>query len=124
MSELTQHQYRFLGMAARLILKAEELALIYGWDGVRGGELWRDPRWAKQLAEMGVGILLSLHCDRSALDLVIDVGGKPATDSEVYRPLGEYWESIGGYWGGRRTDASGKPKPDGGHFSLPFGGRA
>lgn len=38
------------------------------------------------------------------------------TNTEDHLPLGEYWESIGGTWGGRFK------KPDGNHYSLEHGG--
>ena len=51
----------------------------------------------------------SRHLDLLAVDLVIIKDGRalntgaPA-DNEEYRPLGEYWESLGGRWGGRFVD--------------------
>jgi len=57
----------------------------------------------------------SLHYERLAIDLNLFVLGEYKSDTESYRPLGEYWESIGGAWGGRFND--------GNHFSLAYGGR-
>ncbi|EJY8354924.1 M15 family metallopeptidase, partial [Cronobacter sakazakii] len=45
------------------------------------------------------------------------INGKYATRTEDYLPLGEYWESLGGSWGGRF-----KTNPDGNHFSLEHNG--
>lgn len=40
------------------------------------------------------------HNDRCAVDLILRKGGVMCT-SEQYRPAGEFWESLGGEWGGR-----------------------
>jgi len=57
----------------------------------------------------------SLHFEGLAIDLNLFKDGKYLTGTEDYRELGEYWESIGGAWGGRFND--------GNHFSLAYGGR-
>jgi hypothetical protein len=65
---------------------------------------------------VGSGIRTSLHGDRLAIDLqLFDVLGNYQTEAKAYEPLGRYWESLGGSWGGRFGDAN--------HFSLEFGGR-
>lgn len=61
-----------------------------------------------------VGHTRSLHKDSLAIDLVLFKDSKYLTDTEDYKELGEYWESIGGTWGGRFRD--------GGHFSLAHNG--
>ncbi len=57
----------------------------------------------------------SLHYIRLAVDLNAFKDGKYLTRTEDYEPLGEYWESLGGSWGGRFGD--------GNHFSLMHEGR-
>lgn len=64
----------------------------------------------------------SKHCDRCAIDLIIFKDGKPQWTGDIYRAVGEYWESLGGRWGGRfgvtpdkYIDAVGW---DPGHFEL------
>ena len=57
----------------------------------------------------------SLHKVRLAVDLNLFKDGNYLTDSEDHRPLGEYWEYIGGAWGGRFGD--------GNHYSLEHEGR-
>ncbi|MGO3686517.1 MAG: M15 family metallopeptidase, partial [Proteus vulgaris] len=42
---------------------------------------------------------------------------KYLTATSDYKELGEYWESLGGSWGGRF-----KTRPDGNHFSLEHNG--
>lgn len=64
---------------------------------------------------VGSGIRTSLHGDRLAIDLNLFVNYEFQTDPERYRPLGEYWESLGGTWGGRFGDAN--------HFSIAHEGR-
>lgn len=57
----------------------------------------------------------SLHYSRLAIDLNLFKDGKYLPNTDDHRPLGEYWESIGGSWGGRFKD--------GNHYSLAHGGR-
>ena len=61
------------------------------------------------------------HNDRLAIDLLIAKDGADLQDEE-YRPIGEYWESIGGTWGGRfgvkKEDYDKKVGWDAGHFEL------
>lgn len=52
-----------------------------------------------------------------AVDFNLFVNGQYKTDTADYLPLGEYWESLGGTWGGRF-----KSRPDGNHFSLEHNG--
>lgn len=57
----------------------------------------------------------SLHKSRLAIDLNLFKNGTYLTTTEDHKPLGEYWESIGGSWGGRFND--------GNHYSLAHNGR-
>jgi hypothetical protein len=57
----------------------------------------------------------SLHYDGLAIDLNLFKGGRFLQKTEDHRELGEYWESIGGSWGGRFND--------GNHYSLAYNGR-
>jgi len=52
--------------------------------------------WAKKSKT-----LISKHLNRLAIDLNLFIDGVYVDDPEKYRPLGEYWESLGGRWGGR-----------------------
>jgi D-alanyl-D-alanine carboxypeptidase len=111
MSEsLREKQSRFALMAARLILKAEEMGYT-----VTLGEAWRTPPQARLNAEQGTGIRNSLHLIRLAIDLNLFRGNVYLANSEDHRRLGEWWESIGGTWGGRFGD--------GNHYSLEHEGR-
>ena len=55
----------------------------------------------------------SLHYSRLAVDLNVFYDGKYLRRSEELRPLGKYWESIGGAW----------LNNDGNHFSIEWNGR-
>ncbi len=57
----------------------------------------------------------SLHYEKLAQDLNLFIGGVYQTSTEAHKPLGEWWESIGGSWGGRFND--------GNHYSFSFGGK-
>ncbi len=108
---LSQKQQKFAVMVARLIMWADENGCA-----VTFGEAYRTPEQAALNARKGSGVANSLHTQRLAVDLNLFVGGVYQTSSSAYRPLGEYWESIGGSWGGRFS------KPDGNHFSLEHNG--
>jgi hypothetical protein len=107
---LRQKQSRFAQMAARLIQQAQAM----GYE-VTLGEAMRSPQEAVRLAGAGRGIARSLHCDRLAIDLNLFKDGQFLAATEDHRPLGEWWESIGGAWGGRFRD--------GNHYSLAHEGR-
>jgi hypothetical protein len=113
---LSEKQRFFTKLIAVLIEKAYDL----GYE-LTFGEAYRDPRWAAQLAAMGKGIKNSLHIQRLAVDLNLFKNGQYLTDSEAYRTLGEFWESLSTgtircCWGGRFS------RPDGNHFSVEHNG--
>ena len=56
----------------------------------------------------------SLHRKRLAIDFNLFEDGKYLVNTADHEPLGEYWESIGGTWGGRFGD--------GNHYSLEHEG--
>ena len=57
----------------------------------------------------------SLHYIRLAVDLNLFKGGVFLKGSDDHLPLGEYWEGLGGSWGGRWGDSN--------HYSLEWRGR-
>ena len=57
----------------------------------------------------------SLHYIRLAADFNLFKDGKYLTETVDHQELGEFWESIGGSWGGRFGD--------GNHYSLEHNGR-
>jgi hypothetical protein len=57
-------------------------------------------------------VYTSFHRKRLAIDLNLFKDGVYQRSTEAHRPLGEYWESLGGTWGGRFK------RKDGNHYSL------
>lgn len=109
---LGEKQQLFTVMIGNLIHWAEEKGYRLTF-----GEAYRTPEQAALNAKKGSGISNSLHTQRLAVDFNLFINGQYMTRTEDYRPLGEYWESIGGSWGGRF-----KSNPDGNHFSLEHNG--
>ena len=99
---LREKQVKFTHMVALLILHAEQL----GYE-LTLGDCYRDDRCP-------YGLKNSLHKKRLAVDLNLFKDGNYLTLTNDYLPLGKYWESIGGTWGGRFQD--------GNHFSLTHDG--
>lgn len=111
---LGQRQRRFLPLVAKLI----DYAYSQGYE-LTAGEQYRTPEQAALNAQHGIGIANSLHTLRLAVDLQLFKDGTYLTDSEAYRPLGEFWKTLDpdAAWGGDF-----KTRPDGNHFSLSWGG--
>ena len=103
----------------RLVGKLIEYAYSIGYE-LTFGDAYRSPEQARQNAQLGKGIVSSLHCERLAIDLNLFINGEYKTQTEDYRKLGEFWEALGAdcRWGGRFS------RPDGNHFSITHGGRA
>jgi len=57
----------------------------------------------------------SLHYKRLAVDFNLFKDGVYLSKTKDHEPLGLFWESIGGSWGGRFQD--------GNHYSLEYKGR-
>ncbi len=108
---LSEKQALFAVMIAQLINFAND----HGYR-LTFGEAYRTPEQASLNAKSGKGISNSLHTQRLAVDFNLFINGQYKTDTPSYKPLGEYWESIGGTWGGRFS------RPDGNHFSLEHNG--
>ncbi|RQH06615.1 M15 family metallopeptidase [Paraburkholderia dinghuensis] len=108
---LGQKQRKFTLMVAKLI----EWIYANGYEA-SFAEAYRPPETAALYAKQGKGVANSLHTSRLAVDLNLFKDGVYLTKSEQYRGPGEYWESLGGSWGGRFRS------PDGNHFSLEHNG--
>ena len=110
-NRLGDKQRIFTRMVADLILFAYE----NGYE-LTFGDAYRDPR-----VHGAVGVkdsyssANSVHKERLAVDFNLFKDGKFLTATEDHKPLGEFWESIGGTWGGRFQD--------GNHYSLEHNGR-
>lgn len=92
---LRQKQSKFAKMVPLLILFAYE----------RGYEVTFGDTWAKTGHREG-----SFHYKRLAVDLNLFKNGNYLRSTSAHEPLGLFWESIGGTWGGRWGD--------GNHYSL------
>ena len=96
---IVKNQQEFASKVPRLIDKAIE----FGFQ-VTLGDAFKDKR-------CGYGSSKSKHNRRLAIDLNLFQGGVYLTTTEAHRPLGEWWESIGGIWGGGWDD--------GNHYEWP-----
>lgn len=106
---LGELQEKFAEMFARLVLKAIDM----GYQ-VRIGDVFRDPRVHGSIGEKrGYGNPNSCHKLKLAGDLNLFKNGRFLSDTQDHEPLGIWWESQGGAWGGRFND--------GNHYSLPWG---
>ena len=99
---LLEKQQKFTGMVADLITFAEKAGYKLTF-----GDAYRDERCQ-------YGQPFSLHRKRLAVDFNLFKDGIWLRQTEEHRLLGEYWESIGGSWGGRFGD--------GNHYSLEHEG--
>lgn len=111
MSQLLAAQQQFSVMTVSLY----QFILSKGWKFTYG-ETFRSPAKAEENAAAHIGIKNSLHCLKLAVDLNIFIANKMCETFEDFLPIGEYWESIGGSWGGRFHNQ------DCDHFSLIFNG--
>ena len=107
---LGQKQRHFTRMVGLLI----EYAYQNGYE-LTFGDAYRDPRLHGEIGvKKGYGHPKSAHKQRLAIDLNLFKDGKYLDKTEDHRVLGEYWESLGGSWGGRFED--------GNHYSLEWNG--
>ena len=92
---LNKKQFRFTYMVSQLIVHAYGLGytLTFGDAYATTGH-----------------IVDSYHEKRLAVDFNLFKDGKYLTRTKEHEPLGLFWESIGGTWGGRFND--------GNHYSL------
>jgi hypothetical protein len=108
---LGQKQRRFTPMIAQLIA----FAYASGYE-LTFGDAYRDPRVHGAVGvKSSYSSANSVHKSRLAVDLNLFKDGVFLTASDDHLPLGEFWESIGGTWGGRFND--------GNHYSLEHNGR-
>ena len=96
---LREKQSKFVKMVALLILYAYEM----GYE-LTFGDAWSKPEYMAHCKN-------SNHYIRLAIDLNLFKDGKYLEDTEDHRFLGEFWESLGGTWGGRFRNR------DGNHYS-------
>jgi len=110
---LSEKQRLFVSLIGQLIIwsYAHEYEFSFG-------EAVRTPEQAALNAASGKGISNSLHLKRLAIDLNLFINGVYMTNTESYKPIGVYWESLHPLcrWGGRFS------RPDGNHFSMEHEG--
>jgi hypothetical protein len=107
---LGQKQRQLVRMLAELI----NYAYSNGYE-LTLGDAFRDPRLHGEVGvKKGYGHFKSAHKQRLAIDLNLFKDGKYLTSTEAHKPLGEFWESLGGTWGGRFND--------GNHYSIEHNG--
>jgi len=108
---LGQKQRNFTMMVSLLIQYAYE----QGYE-LTLGDAYRDPRVHGPVgSKESYSSSQSLHKSRLAIDFNLFKDGEYLTSTEDHKPLGEFWESIGGTWGGRFND--------GNHYSMEHQGR-
>jgi hypothetical protein len=108
---LGDKQRKFTRMVGLLI----EWAYSNGYE-LTVGDAFRDPRLHGAVGELkGYGAASSCHKLRLAIDFNLFRDGVFLQATEDHKPLGEYWESMGGAWGGRFKD--------GNHYSLEHEGK-
>lgn len=109
---LGQHQRKFTLMIAQLVI----FAYSKGYE-MSFGDAYRDPRVFGDVGEKeGYGRANSLHKLRLAVDFNLFKDGKFLQTTEDHKEIGEFWESLGGSWGGRFSSG------DGNHYSLKYRG--
>ena len=86
---------------------ARMLSLLINYATLQGYEVTLGDSYAKSGHKNG-----SFHYKRLAQDLNLFKDGEYLTETQDHKPLGLFWESIGGTWGGRFEN------PDGNHYSL------
>ena len=86
---------------------ARMVGLLINYATLQGYEITFGDAYAKSGHIDG-----SFHYKRLAIDLNLFKNGEYLTETQDHKPLGLFWESIGGTWGGRFK------KPDGNHYSL------
>jgi len=99
---LREKQSKLVKMVSKLI----EFAYKNGYELTFGH--------AMRCEDCKVGKKKSLHKIKLAIDLNLFKNGKYLKETEDHLPLGVFWESIGGTWGGRFQD--------GNHYSLEHEG--
>jgi len=107
-----------LGQKQRLFTKKVGLLILYAYElgyELSLGDAYRDPRVHGAVGDKkSYSSANSNHKSRLAIDLNLFKDGQYLTTTKDHLPLGEFWESIGGAWGGRFNDSN--------HYSLEHNG--
>lgn len=123
MAALSQREMRCL--FTRLICQLGVWIFEQPGMEVAFNEVVRTEAQAKVNAASGAGISRSLHLDGLACDFNLYINGQYQSDSLAHQRIGDKWRSMHPLcrWGGDFRDSSGRPKPDGNHYSLEWQGR-
>ncbi len=114
---LTERQCQFTKALGYLIAQASAQGF-----GIKIVELNRLLETQKLYVLKGVSKTMdSRHLDNLAVDIILYKDGVLVPYGEAYRPLGVYWESIGGRWGGTFGATPGKIGWDPGHMEFTRG---
>ena len=97
---LLEKQQDFVIMVMELIRYARLLNY-----GLTFGDAWSKPEYNAHKKN-------SKHYDRLAVDFNLFINGVWRKDTESHKPLGIFWENLGGKWGGRFKN------PDGNHYEY------
>jgi len=84
------------------------LSLLEGYANLLGYEIAYD--FLKRCGDCPIGHETSLHKIGLAVDINLYKDGRYLETTDDHRELGEFWEHIGGAWGGRFND--------GNHYSI------
>ena len=107
---MVNKQGKFTLMVAQLVVFA-----FYRGYTMTYSDAYREPSLHGKYGEKkSYSHAKSLHKLRLAVDFNVFKDGLLLSDGKDFQELGEFWESIGGSWGGRFKD--------GGHFSLEHDG--
>ena len=97
---LVLEQAAFLKDVVKLLVKADEMGLV-----VTPGELYRTPEQQEIYVKTGRSTTMkSNHIRKCAIDLNFFKDNKLTYDTELLKPLGDYWRSLnakndwGGFW--------------------------
>ncbi len=94
---LRTRQSAFVSMVSQLI----RFARMEGYE-LTFGDAWATSGHKKN----------SFHYQRLAIDFNLFKDGVYLTETHHHKPLGDFWKTIGGTWGGDFSS------PDGNHYSL------
>jgi hypothetical protein len=94
---LSDTQGRFSLALSNLISRAVELGYV-----VSVRDVHRSVEEQERMVKDGKSKTMhSAHLESRAADLVLYKNGVAITGGEEFRPLGIFWENLGGRWGGR-----------------------
>lgn len=103
--KLGKKQEKFSLMLGKLLM----FIYAHGYQ-VRMGDVWAHDRHSEN----------SNHYIKLAADINLFKDDEYLTNSNDHKQFGEYWESLGGCWGGRFGDC--ESNRDGNHYSLEYNG--